>query len=112
FAALMERMTGEAGIGDRAPVLEELKLPQVLVWKDINEHSLARFLDRMSAKILRDLKREFPEAGAVKVTIDRAGGEGHPVKVTSDDGAVDERIIARARALWDAKGGSLTQIQM
>ena len=115
FAALMERMTGEAGIGDRAPVLDELKLPQVLVWKDINDDSLRRFLDRMSAKIARELKKEFPEAGGLKVVIERGNGEGHPVKVVGDeggDGAVDPRLLARARELWDAKGGSLAQVQM
>jgi hypothetical protein len=84
------------------------------VWKDITDDSLRRFLDRMSAKILRELKREFPEAGGLKVVIDRGNGEDHPVRVTSEEGgaAVDPRVLARARELWDAKGGSLAQIQM
>ena len=74
--------------------------------------------DRMSAKILRELKKEFPEAGAARVVIQRteggaAGGE-HPVSVISEAGAgpVDPRMVARARGIWDASGGSLTQIQM
>lgn len=118
FAAVLERMVSEPGLGDRAPVLEELRLPQVLVWKEINEETFRRFLDRMSAKILRELKKEFPEAGAARVVIQRkeggaAGGE-HPVSVIGEAGAgpVDERVIARARGIWDASGGSLTQIQM
>jgi hypothetical protein len=120
FAAVIERTVGETGIGDRAPVLEELKLPQVLVWKEINEESFRRFMDRLSAKILRELKKEFPEAGALRVAIGRAqagtqaGEREHPVRVygASESDTVDERVVARARALWDASGGSLTQIQM
>jgi hypothetical protein len=77
-------------------------------------------MDRLSAKILRELKKEFPEAGALRVAIGRAqagtqAGDGeHPVRVygASESDAVDERVVARARALWDASGGSLTQIQM
>src|SRR5262249_33463180 len=51
FASVLERLADADGLSDRARVLGELALPQVLVFKDVNEHTLQRFVDRIAAKM-------------------------------------------------------------
>lgn len=130
FAAVMERIIGEPRVRDRARVLSELSLPQVLVWKEINEESYARFIDRVAGKIARDLQREFPDAGVTRVVIKRsneggAGGKsdaGDPdaldaldvldVLGVPDGTLTKELVLARAREIWGASGGSLAEVRM
>jgi flavin-dependent dehydrogenase len=127
FAAVLERVLGEPNVGDRARVLEDLKLPQVLVWKDINEETYARFIDRIAGKIARDLKKELPDAGVERVVIrranggqnegqngaDRASGAGDVHVIgPAEGGELHAKALARAREIWGASGGSLARIAM
>lgn len=109
FAALMERISDIPGLGDRARVLSELKLPQVVSFQEIDNQSVQRLLERISAKMATDLKKEFPGAGIQKITL-----EGQSPTIVFDSGlspAQSDQIVARASALWSEPAQSLAQIR-
>ncbi|HTN83385.1 MAG TPA: tryptophan 7-halogenase [Sorangium sp.] len=110
FAALVERRLGEQGLSDRARVVSELKLPQVLVFRDITPERLSRLLQRVAERMTRELRDEFPDAGIERVELG-AGGE---VSVTGLDAATAAHaaVLSRARALWDASAGSLAHVAL
>lgn len=108
FAALLERLTGAPGLGDRKRVLDELALPQVLVWKDINDESTRRFLDRIARRLERDVRADHPSVE--KVLLDREGA----LRVIGprEGSAEHEAALARARSLWDASGHSYARVRL
>ncbi|WP_437303891.1 NAD(P)/FAD-dependent oxidoreductase [Sorangium sp. So ce388] len=110
FAALVERRLGQEGLSDRARVVSELKLPQVLVFRDITPERLSRLLQRVAERMTRELRDEFPDAGIERVELG-AGGE---VSVTGLDTATAAHaaVLSRARALWDASAGSLAHVAL
>ena len=114
FAAVVERTMEDPGFGERQRVLSELSLPQVLLFKDINDESYRRFTQRLGARMARELKGEFPGAAFEGVSIEREDGRPSEAKVTGRAaGAPDaERIAARARELWDARGVSLASLRL
>ena len=103
-----ERLSGEPGLGDRRRVLDELKLPQVLVWKDIDEDSSRRFLDRMGRKLAADLRHEHPSVEKVVLGQKNAGELGVSViaKGFSEGSPEHAVLVEKARALWDVSGKS------
>ncbi len=103
FAAMLERLSGQPGLGDRKRVLDELQLPHVMLWKDIDETSTRRFLDRLSRHLTTDVRRDFPNVQSVQI-----GVEGRDVQllgITPDDAAYGP-ALERARALWNVSGES------
>ncbi|WP_437955653.1 tryptophan 7-halogenase [Sorangium sp. So ce119] len=110
FAALVERRLGEQGLSDRARLVSELKLPQVLVFRDITPERLSRLLERIAERMTRELRGEFPDAGVERVELG-AGGE---VSVTGPAAGTSTHaaVLSRARALWDASAGSLAHIAL
>jgi hypothetical protein len=111
FAALMERRLGERALSDRARVVAELKLPQVLAFREITPERLERLVQRLAERMARELREEFPEAGIEQVQL---GAEGAPVSVTgpAEGTETHARVVARAQALWDASAGSLAHIAL
>lgn len=114
FGALMERMVDSPGLTDRAPVLSELKLPQVVVFKEIDNSSVTRFMERVSAKMLSDLKKEFPGTDLRKIELSPGTANSGPALFfdgPSDTGQA-QQISARARELWQTPANSLAQIRL
>ncbi|HRI65409.1 MAG TPA: tryptophan 7-halogenase [Polyangium sp.] len=103
FAAMLERMSGQPGLGDRKRVLDELHLPHVTVWKDIDEESTRRLLDRIARRLTTELRQEFPHVQGVQL-----GQPGADLQLTgiSTEDATYAPALARARSLWDASGQS------
>lgn len=114
FAAVLERAMQQPGLGQRQRVLSELALPQVLLFKDINDENYQKFMQRLAGKLARELKVEFPDAGIERVVMNGNGESGSAVSVIGvhEDAPEHARILARARELWDTQGQSLAQIQM
>ncbi|KYF54701.1 electron transfer flavoprotein [Sorangium cellulosum] len=110
FAALVERRLGERGLSDRARLVSELKLPQVLVFRDITPERLSRVLERIGERMTRELRGEFPGAGIERVELG-AGGEVSVIGPAVGSTAHAE-VLARARALWDASAGSLAHVAL
>lgn len=106
FAAILERMSGEAGLGDRKRVLDEIKLPQVIVWKEIDDASTRRFLDRVGHKLAVELRRELPFVE--KVVLGKNDDNGAAIRVVGPMEGSPEHLLAleKARALWDTSGQS------
>jgi flavin-dependent dehydrogenase len=109
FAAVLERMAGEAGLSNRARVLSELGLPQVLVFKEISEQTTGRFLDRIGSRMARELKQEFPSLE--RVVLGRAGA-GLSVVGPAQGTAEHAAATVRAQALWDTQGDSLAHVML
>lgn len=107
FAALMERRLGERALSDRARVVSELKLPQVLAFREITPERLERLVQRIAERMARELRSEFPDAGVERVQL---GAGGAPVSVVGS--AVGAEVVARAQALWDASAGSLVHVAL
>ena len=114
FAAVVERVMSDPGFSDRQRVLSELTLPQVLLFRDVNEDNYKRFVKRLAGKLATELRGEFPGAPIEAVSIQKTNGGASTVSVAGlAEGAPDhDRIAGRARELWDAQGTSLTQIRM
>lgn len=103
FAAILERLSGQAGLGDRKRVLDELHLPHVMVWKEIDEDSTRRFLDRISRRLTTDVRRDFPNVQGVQI-----GAESRDVQLSgmmTEDPAYGP-ALERARELWNVSGQS------
>jgi hypothetical protein len=111
FAALLERRLGERGLSDRARVVSELTLPQVLVFRDITPERLSRLVQRIGDRMTRELREEFPDAGVERVQL---GTGGAPLSVAgpAEGTEVHARVSARAQALWDASAGSLAHVAL
>jgi flavin-dependent dehydrogenase len=111
FAALVERRLGERGLSDRARVVSELTLPQVLVFRDITPERLSRLVQRIGDRMTRELREEFPDAGVEGVQL---GTGGAPVSVAGPASGteVHARVAARAQALWDASARSLAHVAL
>ncbi|MEI8254976.1 MAG: NAD(P)/FAD-dependent oxidoreductase [Deltaproteobacteria bacterium] len=108
FASLLERFADAPGFSTRECVLRELGVPQVMLYKEVNEESFRRLLSRVASGLERDLRKEFPGETIEKVVIaDRAADVD--VLTASPE---RERILVRAGALWKARGNSLTSIGM
>ncbi|WP_437543366.1 tryptophan 7-halogenase [Sorangium sp. So ce367] len=110
FAALVERRLGEQGLSDRARLVSELPLPQVLVFRDITPERLARLLQRIGERMTKELREELPDAGIERIELGASGvisvtGPAEGTKAHAD-------ALSRARALWDASAGSLAHIAL
>ncbi|WP_437903501.1 tryptophan 7-halogenase [Sorangium sp. So ce327] len=110
FAALVERRLGEQGLSDRARLVSELTLPQVLVFRDITPERLARLLQRIGERMTKELREELPDAGIERLELGASGvisvtGPAEGTKAHAD-------ALSRARALWDASAGSLAHIAL
>ncbi|WP_437294047.1 NAD(P)/FAD-dependent oxidoreductase [Sorangium sp. So ce426] len=110
FAALVERRLGERGLSDRARLVSELPLPQVLVFRDITPERLARLLQRIAERMTKELRQEFPDAGIERIELGASGvisvtGPAEGTRAHAD-------ALSRARALWDASAGSLAHIAL
>ncbi|MBK9266877.1 MAG: tryptophan 7-halogenase [Polyangiaceae bacterium] len=103
FAAILERLSGQPGLGDRKRVLDELQLPHVMVWKDIDQDSTRRFLDRIARRLAADVRRDFPDVKSVQF-----GEDASVLKLSgiSEDDARYAAALERARALWNVSGHS------
>ncbi|WP_437275889.1 tryptophan 7-halogenase [Sorangium sp. So ce375] len=110
FAALIERRLGEQGLSDRARLVSELTLPQVLVFRDITPERLARLLQRIGERMTKELRDELPDAGIERIELGPAG----VISVTGPAEGTQARAdaLSRARALWDASAGSLAHIAL
>ncbi|MGK4002792.1 NAD(P)/FAD-dependent oxidoreductase [Sorangium sp. So ce1036] len=111
FAALLERRLGEPALSDRARVVSELRLPQVLTFRDITPERLARLLSRIGERMTRELRGEFPDAGVERVEI-RPGGGGVSVTGPTEGTKAHGEVLSRAQALWDASAGSLAHVAL
>ncbi|AUX46001.1 electron-transferring-flavoprotein dehydrogenase [Sorangium cellulosum] len=110
FAALVERRLGERSLSDRERLVAELKLPQVLVFRDITPERLSRLLERLGERMTRELRGEFPDAGVERIEL---GASGEVVVVGPAEGTkVHAEVLSRARALWDASAGSLAHVAL
>ncbi|WP_437973740.1 tryptophan 7-halogenase [Sorangium sp. So ce295] len=110
FAALVERRLGEQGLSDRARLVSELTLPQVLVFRDITPERLARLLQRIGERMTKELREELPDAGIERIELGASGvisvtGPAEGTKAHAD-------ALSRAKALWDASAGSLAHIAL
>jgi hypothetical protein len=104
MAAALERCTELPGLGRRERVLRELTVPTVTLLKEMSESSVASLLGRIGAKMTRELRDEYPNAGIERVVV----GKGDPVLEGACVGRADyEAIATRAKAMWDAEGDSL-----
>ena len=114
YASLLENLLGEAGLGTRAAVLNELDLPMVLALREADEQALGRLLTRAAARIERTLRAELPGVGIERIVMDRSGGVARPARVVGAcAGTPDEaKVLARARSLWDEQGESLTHVRL
>jgi flavin-dependent dehydrogenase len=110
FAALVERRLGEQGLSDRARLVSELTLPQVLVFRDITPERLARLLQRIGERMTKELRDELPDAGIERIELGSAG----VISVTgpAEGTQAHADALSRARALWDASAGSLAHIAL
>ncbi|WP_437792947.1 NAD(P)/FAD-dependent oxidoreductase [Sorangium sp. So ce693] len=110
FAALVERRLGEQGLSDRARLVSELTLPQVLVFRDITPERLARLLQRIGERMTRELRDELPGAGIERIEL----GAGGVISVTGPAAGTEAHAnaLSRAQALWDASAGSLAHIAL
>ncbi|MDC0678323.1 NAD(P)/FAD-dependent oxidoreductase [Sorangium atrum] len=110
FAALVERRLGEQGLSDRARLVSELTLPQVLVFRDITPERLARLLQRIGERMTRELRDELPDAGIERIEL----GAGGVISVTGPAAGTEAHAnaLSRAQALWDASAGSLAHIAL
>ncbi len=100
FAAILERMSGQTGLGDRKRVLDELHLPHVMVWKDIDNDSTKRFLDRIGRRIAAEMRQEFPQVQHVEV------GQDVNISGISPENAAYGPALEKARSLWNTSGQS------
>ncbi|WP_437324124.1 NAD(P)/FAD-dependent oxidoreductase [Sorangium sp. So ce381] len=110
FAALVERRLGEQGLSDRARLVSELTLPQVLVFRDITPERLARLLQRIGERMTKELRDELPDAGIERIEL----GAGGVISVTGPAAGTKAHAdaLSRAQALWDASAGSLAHIAL
>jgi flavin-dependent dehydrogenase len=109
FAAILERMSGQSGLGDRKRVLDELQLPHVMLWKDIDNDSTRRFLDRIARRLTADVRRDFPAVQSVQLGID--GTDVQLVGLSKDD-ATYAPALERAQSLWNVSGQSYAYMAM
>jgi hypothetical protein len=112
FAAIVERTLSVPGLAQRASVLGELSLPVTLALKQIDESCLSRLLQRVAARLTRDVRERFPSDGVERVTLEASPPGGAAarevrVDVVGPSGEARERALAHARALWDQRGESL-----
>ncbi|WP_437851570.1 NAD(P)/FAD-dependent oxidoreductase [Sorangium sp. So ce363] len=110
FAALVERRLGEQGLSDRARLVSELPLPQVLVFRDITPERLARLLQRIGERMTKELRDELPDAGIERIELGASGVVSVTGPVEGTKAHAD--ALSRARALWDASAGSLAHIAL
>jgi hypothetical protein len=103
FAAMLERLSGQPGLGDRKRILDELHLPHVTVWKEIDEDSTRRFLDRVTRRLTTDVRRDFPNVQQVQLDLESSGVQLLGISV---DDAEYGSALERAQALWNASGQS------
>ena len=106
FAAMLERISGEPRLGDRKRVLDEIQLPQVIVWKDMDEPSLKRFLERVALKLARELRLEFPGVEKVLLGKQNTGDAGIQIVGPAEESPEHAAALEKARALWDTSGES------
>lgn len=109
FAALLERRIGASGLSDRAPLVEELTLREVIRTKEITPQALEGLARRIGERITRDLRAELPDLGVERVEVDLRGGAPRVVGPTEGSEA-HARAIARAGERWDAPAGSLAHV--
>jgi len=114
FMGVVERMFDSPGLSTRKRVLSEMSLPHVVMLKDMSEGTVDQILKRASVRLTRDLKAEMPGVGIEKVTVERNGAEGPTVRVLGVPETAPEHdgVLARAKALWDEPGQSLTTLRM
>ncbi|WP_441291980.1 NAD(P)/FAD-dependent oxidoreductase [Sorangium sp. KYC3313] len=110
FAALVERRLGEQGLSDRARLVSELTLPQVLVFRDITPERLARLLQRIGERMTKELRDELPAAGIERIELGASG----VISVTGPAEGTEAHAdaLSRAQALWAASAGSLAHIAL
>jgi hypothetical protein len=101
---LLERYTAIPGLGRRQRLLDELTVPTVTLFKEMNEATVGSLLGRAGAKITRELRAEYPSAGIERVVV----GKDDPMLEGSCVGTSEHATIAaRAKALWDHEGESI-----
>src|SRR5207247_553765 len=69
FASVMERTAKAPGFSTRQRVLQELGVPQVMLFKEVNDESYRKLVSRIAGNLERDLRGEFPGAAIEKVVI-------------------------------------------
>ena len=107
FASIMERTSQSPGFATRQRVLQELGVPQVMLFKEVNDESYQKLIAKITTNLERDLRKEFPDAPIERVVI----GSDASVDVLGES-PHRARIVERARELWNARGNSLTAIAM
>jgi flavin-dependent dehydrogenase len=105
FGALVERMSGHAGISNRQAFLGELSFPTVVLFKDVTTESVGALFDRVGLRLKKALAREFPETPITRVVV-----RPDEAQVELAQGTPDDALAARARELWEARGDSLAHI--
>ena len=100
FARVLERATGKTDLAAREVVLKELPFPAVVLWKDIDEKSVATFFDRLGLRLKKELVREFPGAGIERVRV--RDDLSLDIDIQGPDVDADRRrtIESRALQLW------------
>ncbi|EYF05769.1 NAD(P)/FAD-dependent oxidoreductase [Chondromyces apiculatus] len=109
FAALLERRLGATGLSDRASLVSELSLREILRMKDLSPPVLSGLSRRVGDRLARELRRELPTAGVTSVDVDLSGAS--PRVIGPVEGSDDHlRAQTRAQALWDTPAGSLAHV--
>jgi flavin-dependent dehydrogenase len=104
FAALLERRLGLKGVSDRARVVSELTLREVLALREITPRAADGLARRIADRMAKELREELPGAGIEQVLLELGGAA--PQVIGPPDGSEAHAVaLARAQALWDARTG-------
>lgn len=111
FAALAERLLGLEGLSNRERVLRELGFAEVLHFREIDGPALDRLLRRVSDRLTKDVRAVVPNSLELKVFVERPA-HGGPLALRVGGLAPEHpsygEAVARAEALWQTEGRSLT----
>ena len=111
FAALLERRLGVAGLGDRAPLVEELTLREVIRTKEITPETVDGLSRRIGERMARALRQELPDLGIEQVQIDLGGAPPRGVGPVEGSEA-HARATSLAQARWDTPAASLAHVSL
>ncbi|AKT38389.1 NAD(P)/FAD-dependent oxidoreductase [Chondromyces crocatus] len=108
-AALLERQIGATGLSNRAPLVSELSLREILRIKEFSPEAVANLSRRIGDKLTQKLRQDLPTAGITGVHLDLAS-PSPIIQGPAEDSDEHARAHARAQALWDTPADSLAHV--